>query len=75
MAEIGIEDFGMKDLIRPEPVRLRIVLSAIINFAKFREEQLGLMDELNRKSEELSEKHDSLLKRKTDLTILIQSIE
>lgn len=75
MVEIGVEDFGMKDLIRPEPARLRIILSAIINFAKFREEQLGLLDELNRKAEELSEKHGSLLKRKTDLTILIQSIE
>ena len=34
MIEVGIEDFGFKDLIRPEGPRLRIILSAIINFAK-----------------------------------------
>jgi kinetochore protein Nuf2 len=40
MNSVGIQDFNMKDLMRPEPPRVRRILSAIINFAKFREEHL-----------------------------------
>ena len=36
----GVRDFSMRDLAKPDPVRLRKHLSAVINFAKFREEKL-----------------------------------
>ena len=32
----GVNAFNLSDLTRPEPVRLRTVLSGIMNFAKFR---------------------------------------
>ena len=41
MISVGIQDFSMKDLMRPEPLRVRRILSATINFAKFREEHLN----------------------------------
>lgn len=68
MVEVGIEDFGFKDLIRPEGPRLRIILSAIINFAKFREEQLSVFEEFNRKSDELVEQRNKFAARETELT-------
>lgn len=34
-----IKDFNLSDLIRPEALRLRSVLSGVMNFAKFREER------------------------------------
>lgn len=37
---VGIDDFGLKDIFKPEYGRTRRNLSAIINFAKFREERL-----------------------------------
>ena len=47
MGASGLQDFSLvKDLYKPEPARLRRNLSAIINFAKFREEKLSLFTEL-----------------------------
>jgi kinetochore protein Nuf2 len=40
LQSVGIEDFSLKDLMKPESPRIRRILSAIINFAKFREEHL-----------------------------------
>ena len=68
MSEVGIEDFGMKDLIKPEPNRLRIILSAIINFAKFREEQLNIYENLTKKTEEILVEKENLLNKFQDLS-------
>ena len=47
MSASGLQDFSLvKDLYKPEATRLRRNLSAIINFAKFREEKLSLFTEL-----------------------------
>jgi len=40
MIRIGVEDFSFKDVWKPEYTRTRRNMSALINFAKFREEQL-----------------------------------
>ena len=40
----GVRDFSMRDLAKPDPVRLRKHLSAVINFAKFREEKLQVRE-------------------------------
>lgn len=42
----GVHDFTMKDVLTPDPKRVRRHLSAIINFAKFREERLVMYSEL-----------------------------
>ena len=68
MREVGIEDFGMRDLIKPEPHRLKIILSAVINFAKFREEQLNIYEELNKKTDEIYSEKDRLLARHQELS-------
>lgn len=75
MAEVGIDDFGLKDIIRPDPPRLRIILSAVINFAKFREEQLSLLEELSKKTDEINDRNTKLLRQKTELTLKISAIE
>lgn len=75
MLNVGIEDFSLKDLIRPEAPRLRLILSAVINFAKFREEQLTIFEEFSRRSEELSDQQNKLSKRHEELTSRISSIK
>jgi kinetochore protein Nuf2 len=42
-----ITDFSLKDLFSPSPGRLNRQLSGILNFAKFREERVHLLFELN----------------------------
>ncbi len=67
MVEVGIDDFSLKDLIRPEGPRLRIILSAVINFAKFREEQLAVFEDFSKKAEELVEQRNKLAARDSEL--------
>eukprot|EP00871_Galdieria_phlegrea_P000813 jgi/Galph1/1732/GphlegSOOS_G400.1 len=52
----GYHEFSMKDYLKPEYPRTRKILSAIINFAKFREERLVTFLELQGQSEELMTK-------------------
>lgn len=37
---IGVDDFNMSDLYRPDPLRTRRQLSAVVNYARFREERM-----------------------------------
>jgi kinetochore protein Nuf2 len=74
MWEVGIEDFGLKDLVKPEGPRLRIVLSAAISFAKFREEQLCVWEELMKRGEEAARELANLNARETEFRGKIESI-
>ena len=74
MFQVGIDDFSLKDVVKPEPQRLRLLLSAIINFAKFREEQLSVWEELVGKGEEVQEEHKRLVNREDDLSAKIEAI-
>lgn len=51
MESVGIDDFSLKDVIKPETPRLRMIFSGLINFAKFREEQLSLFESHSSKQE------------------------
>ncbi|EME32654.1 kinetochore protein Nuf2 [Galdieria sulphuraria] len=50
----GYHEFSMKDYLKPEYARTKKILSAIINFAKFREERLVTFLELQGRSEEIT---------------------
>eukprot|EP00529_Nitzschia_sp_RCC80_P023776 CAMPEP_0113487190 /NCGR_PEP_ID=MMETSP0014_2-20120614/25381_1 /TAXON_ID=2857 /ORGANISM="Nitzschia sp." /LENGTH=466 /DNA_ID=CAMNT_0000380879 /DNA_START=8 /DNA_END=1408 /DNA_ORIENTATION=+ /assembly_acc=CAM_ASM_000159 len=65
----GVVDFSWKDLHYPMPKRLRIQLSAIINMAKFREDQLKIYAEIAQPRADLllglhekHSEHDELVK-------------
>jgi kinetochore protein Nuf2 len=68
MENVGIDDFSLKDVIKPEPMRIKMILSGLINFAKFREEQLSLF-------ESHSAKHDAALAQKKKLENQYQSVQ
>ncbi|KAI9341878.1 Nuf2 family-domain-containing protein [Obelidium mucronatum] len=53
VSEVGISDFSIRDLIKPEPGHMRKILSGIINFAKFREERLAVFENCTQQSEEI----------------------
>ena len=50
----------MQDICKPEPLRLRRNLSAIINFAKFREEKLVPYTEMQEQTISLLEETEQL---------------
>jgi len=49
----GVSDFSARDLSHPESKRVRKHLSAVINFARFRDERLSLYSELTTKRDGL----------------------
>jgi kinetochore protein Nuf2 len=54
MSCVGIDDFSLKDVLKPESSRIKMIFSGIINFAKFREQQLIFFEESSLHAEELS---------------------
>ena len=57
----------MQDICKPDPARLRRNLSAVINFAKFREEKLGRFMEMQEAAEALLERNAELEQQKRSL--------
>jgi hypothetical protein len=50
MAYLGVDDFGLCDIIRAEPGRTRRIFSAIINFLRFREDHVAAFEQLCQQS-------------------------
>jgi kinetochore protein Nuf2 len=76
MKEVGFPEFSVQDIIKPDPKRVRRILSAIINFAKFREERLEVYEKFTAKAsdyhtklEDLTIQHEDLSKRVENLRI------
>ena len=55
-----VQDFTIKDLMAPTPNRLKRHMSGVINFCKFREERLILLQNLSSTREELLENMNNL---------------
>ena len=69
----GIYDFTLSDMTKPESSRLVKQLSGLVNFSKYREDQVGLMGEFLDKIDELRATADRLENEKADLASKIQS--
>lgn len=75
----GIHDFTLMDLMRPDPQRTRRILSAVINYARFREEHLRECEPLVRicesNMEEVRKVEDSNNQMTNNIGILKEQIE
>jgi len=60
MKASGVHDFELRDIYKADYPRLRRCLSAVINFAKFREEAAGRYEELKEASEATMERRQAL---------------
>lgn len=49
--DIGVSDFNMMDLYKPDALRTRRLLSAVVNYARFREERMFDCDKFMSKTE------------------------
>ena len=58
--KIGVEEFNLSDLLKPETKRIKHVLSAAINFCKFREDRLQIFEQCTLKSDELIDRQAKL---------------
>lgn len=53
MQACGINDFNMKDILTPNPKRVRRQFSALINFSKFRDERVSAFSNLRQTTQTL----------------------
>lgn len=67
VASGAMDGFTLRDLVRPEPARVRRNLSAIINFQKYKEERLGVYGMHTSKTEELLRVQAELQARNDEL--------
>eukprot|EP00127_Corallochytrium_limacisporum_P000915 Clim_evm11s32 gene=Clim_evmTU11s32 len=67
METCGVSDFTIRDLIAPEPKRTRSTLSAVVNFARFREEHMEKYRELLEGTEGLVSRKQILQARLADV--------
>ena len=74
MIEVGIDDFEIRDLIRPDPEKVRRILSAVINLAKFREERQPVFEGYLQKSEDVAAKHRDLQRQVKDLKAKLENL-
>ncbi|CAN6625320.1 kinetochore protein Nuf2p [Trichomonascus vanleenenianus] len=75
LLDCGIEDFNITDMIKPEPQRFRRILSAVVNFARFREEHMGDCEELVVQTEEKNGRLQELEQERQELQRQIAEME
>ncbi|ORX86644.1 Nuf2-domain-containing protein [Basidiobolus meristosporus CBS 931.73] len=75
MIEIGVDDFNLRDLLKPEPTHVRRILSALINFAKFREERMAMYEQYAQKTEEYNEEKNQLEHHYQELAEKVNNIK
>jgi hypothetical protein len=72
MHDVGVSDFTSKDMTKPEADRVRRVLSAVINFAKFREDRQPDFFTAMRDSDEVI---DLIVQHEKEHEIMTQDLE
>lgn len=73
---LGIPDFNMMDLIKPDPLRLQTILSAIINFARFQQQsKMEVALDVVESSKRLTGELEQLEATKSELEGKLQEME
>ncbi|EFN59885.1 hypothetical protein CHLNCDRAFT_49321 [Chlorella variabilis] len=71
----GVRDFSLKDLYKPEGPRLRRHLSAILNFAMFREEKLAAYTALQEQLEGLLQEKEAAAGQNSALQAQLRQLQ
>lgn len=75
LCDCGVTDFSIRDVSKPDAQRVRIILSAVINFARFREERMNDCDGLLDESDAVVQRYRYSLEQNNDLQNRLTSLE
>lgn len=75
LAECGVHDFSMNDLVKPTYERLGKIFSYVINFIRFREGQTDAIDENFSKNENTKNRIDQLYTENDDMARRIEEMK
>ncbi|ODV97228.1 hypothetical protein PACTADRAFT_1801 [Pachysolen tannophilus NRRL Y-2460] len=73
--ECGIDDFNIMDIVKPDPIRVRRILSCIVNFARFREEHKFIIEKFNKLNRDILGEYEKLVQVNLNLKDKINSIK
>lgn len=72
---IGVNDFSILDIMKPEGERMRRVLSTVVNYAKYREHKCSEWYMIVKQYEATTQKLNDEMARRTELTNKVQQLE
>ncbi|KAJ1670624.1 kinetochore-associated Ndc80 complex subunit nuf2, partial [Spiromyces aspiralis] len=75
MKEVGMEDFTLRDFIKPEKIRIQRILSSICNFAMFRDDRMPILEKYTLKWEQATQRNEKLRAQRTEIEELIEEIK
>ncbi|PVV05187.1 hypothetical protein BB560_000297 [Smittium megazygosporum] len=74
LSEIGVEDFTLADIVRPDPYRTRKFLAETCNFAMFRDERMPTLEKYTSNEEKINQKRDEMLSQISSIRKKIEEI-
>ncbi|PWA03279.1 hypothetical protein BB558_000600 [Smittium angustum] len=75
LMEIGVDDFTLADIVRPDPQRTRRFLGEACNFAMFRDERMPIIEKYMAKDEKLLQRNQELIKEIAEIEEQINKIK
>ncbi|GMG40105.1 unnamed protein product [Ambrosiozyma monospora] len=74
LCDCGVDDFSINDIYRPEATRTRIILSAVMNYARFREERMADCNQIINSNEGTRLKNKEVLQQNEELREQLKSL-
>lgn len=71
----GIGNFTLLDILRPDPFRTRRILSAVINFARYRSVRLNACEDLVKRADDEEERLRNVKEKNLDLADKLQELK
>ncbi|KAJ2830271.1 kinetochore-associated Ndc80 complex subunit nuf2 [Coemansia erecta] len=60
LQQVGIDDFSLRDMLKPEPTRVRRILSGVCNFAMFRDDRMPMLEKYTMQADEQVERLEAM---------------
>ncbi|KAJ1720312.1 kinetochore-associated Ndc80 complex subunit nuf2 [Coemansia erecta] len=60
LQQVGIDDFSLRDMLYPEPGRVRRILSSVCNFAMFRDDHMHILEKYTGQADEQAQRLEML---------------
>ncbi|KAJ2730261.1 kinetochore-associated Ndc80 complex subunit nuf2 [Coemansia sp. D1744] len=75
LLQVGIDDFSLRDMLKPEPARVRRILSGVCNFAMFRDDRMPTLEKYTAQADEQAERLQSMQQELDQVTQRIQAVQ
>ncbi|KAJ1665530.1 kinetochore-associated Ndc80 complex subunit nuf2 [Coemansia sp. RSA 1813] len=75
LQQVGVDDFSLRDMLKPEPIRIRRILSGVCNFAMFRDDRMPVLEKYTVQADEQAQRLEAMQHELEQVTARIQAIK